>query len=78
MPIYLLQCPECQHRFTGMVFEGTRFPEVWVCPQCRSENAQMLEGYSPVTHPMESRHGGGCPCCGGGYGTAQPSSADAS
>lgn len=77
MPIYQLQCPDCQHRFTGMVFEGTRLPEVWVCPRCDSETVQALKDHPAAYHPMESRHGGGCLCCGGG-GTAQPSSADAS
>ena len=48
-----------------MVFAGTRLPEQWVCPECGSEKAGVLEDRAPLEHPLESSHGGACPCCGG-------------
>lgn len=66
MPVYQLHCPNCEHRFTGMVFQGARLPELWICPQCNSENAQRVESCPPMAHPLEASHGSGCPCCGGG------------
>ncbi|MGR8932407.1 MAG: FmdB family zinc ribbon protein [Gammaproteobacteria bacterium] len=65
MPIYQLHCPHCGHRFNGMVFAGSRLPEQWVCPECGSKHAELDENCPPVPHPLEARHGGGCPCCGG-------------
>lgn len=66
MPIYQLHCPDCEYRFTGMVFEGARLPEVWVCPACNGDKAQPDEHCPPMAHPLEVSHGSGCPCCGGG------------
>jgi len=66
MPIYQLQCPDCEHRFNGMVFSGTRAPEIWICPQCGSEQAKPSDARPPITHPLEAAHGSGCLCCGGG------------
>lgn len=65
MPIYPIQCPDCGHRFSGMVFAGTRLPEKWVCSQCGSEQAQINPDAAPIPHPLEATHGAGCPCCGG-------------
>ncbi|HLF97324.1 MAG TPA: zinc ribbon domain-containing protein [Methylococcaceae bacterium] len=66
MPIYQLLCPDCGHRFSGMVFAGTREPECWICSQCGSDKARPVPGEAPVPHPLEAAHGAGCPCCGGG------------
>lgn len=63
MPVYQLQCPQCRHRFGGMVFAGTRVPEIWVCPQCGSDRAQLRDDCPPLPHPLENNHGTGCPCC---------------
>jgi putative FmdB family regulatory protein len=68
MPIYPLQCPDCEHRFSGMVFAGTRAPALWVCPQCGSEQAKLNDDRPPVAHPLEATHGSGCLCCSGGSG----------
>ncbi len=65
MPVYQLHCPQCGHRFSGMVFAGTRLPERWVCPQCGGEQAAPDNERPPLAHPLESARGGGCPCCGG-------------
>ncbi|MGR9073577.1 MAG: FmdB family zinc ribbon protein [Gammaproteobacteria bacterium] len=65
MPTYQLQCPQCSHRFSGMVFSGARMPEQWVCPECGSDRARLLEDCPPVSHPLEGGHGSGCLCCGG-------------
>lgn len=65
MPIYQIDCPDCGHTFSGMVFAGTREPEIWVCGRCGSEKARPREDASIRTHPLEVAHGAGCPCCGG-------------
>ncbi len=65
MPILTLECPQCSHVFQGLVLEGTRMPEVWVCSNCGSREAHLLPDEEPVTHPWEEEgHGPGlCPCC---------------
>jgi predicted nucleic acid-binding Zn ribbon protein len=68
MPVYQLLCPDCGHSFSGMVFAGTREPEVWVCSECGGERARPVEDAAPVPHPLEASHGSGCPCCGGDGG----------
>lgn len=68
MPIYRLECPECGHRFSGMVLSGTREPEEWVCSACGGNRAKPLSDCPPVPHPLESAHGAGCPCCGAAGG----------
>jgi hypothetical protein len=65
MPIHEILCPDCGHRFTGMVFAGTRVPELWHCSQCGGEGAMIDNTRPPAPHPLETVHGGGCPCCGG-------------
>ncbi|MGR9051833.1 MAG: zinc ribbon domain-containing protein [Gammaproteobacteria bacterium] len=65
MPVYQLDCPHCRHRFSGMVFAGTRAPERWICPNCGSDRARPSPDHPPVPHPLEAAHGSGCPCCGG-------------
>ena len=65
MPVYPILCPDCGHGFGGMVFAGTRVPEVCVCPECGCGWARPLEDRPPLPHPLEAAHGAGCPCCGG-------------
>jgi hypothetical protein len=65
MPIYQIQCPDCGHRFQGVVFTGTRMPQEWVCSACGSHGASPREDCEPEPHPLEHPHGQGCPCCGG-------------
>lgn len=65
MPVYHIACPDCGHRFSGMVLAGTREPERWVCSQCGGDQARPLAGLAPAPHPLEAAHGSGCPCCGG-------------
>lgn len=70
MPIYVLECPDCGHCFTGMVFAGTRLPETWVCPDCGRDAAHIRPDCAPVPHPLEgASHGAGCPCCRGATDT---------
>ncbi len=64
MPIMFLKCPECGHEFQGLVLEGTRPPQEWVCSQCGSRKAEVAPEKEPVLHPWENGHGHGlCPCC---------------
>jgi DNA-directed RNA polymerase subunit RPC12/RpoP len=64
MPILTIQCPECNHEFQGFVLAGTRPPEIWVCSQCGSRNAEVIQNKEPIPHPWESEDGHGlCPCC---------------
>lgn len=64
MPVYSLQCPDCQHQFKGLVLEGTQEPKEWVCSKCGSHKAQKMTPDDHVEHPLENTHGSGCPCCG--------------
>ncbi len=63
MPVYILECPKCNYQFKGFIMTGTLAPKEWACSQCGSRKArpvrQLLE-----THPLETQHGKGCPCCG--------------
>lgn len=72
MPIFQLDCPDCGHSFSGMVFAGTREPEVWVCSECGSERARPREDALPAPHPLEAAHGSGCPCCESGGAASGP------
>ena len=64
MPVLTLQCPDCDHVFQGLVLEGTREPEIWVCSKCGSEKAQKMASIKAVAHPWDGEHGIGlCPCC---------------
>lgn len=65
MPVYQLQCPQCSHQFSGMVFSGTRPPAQWICPECGSEQPKLRDDCPPIAHPLEASHGSGCPCCSG-------------
>lgn len=73
MPVYQLLCPDCGHSFSGMVFAGTREPEVWVCSECGGERARPRKDAPPTPHPLEAAHGSGCPCCGSGGAVNGPS-----
>jgi len=64
MPMLTLQCPECGHTFQGLVLEGTRPPEEWVCSKCGSRKAAVVSGKEASFHPWDGEHGIGlCPCC---------------
>ncbi len=64
MPVLTLACPECGHKFQGLVLAGTRPPEEWVCSKCGSRKAEVVPDKEPVPHPWEGEHGIGlCPCC---------------
>lgn len=68
MPILTLKCPECGHEFQGFVLMGTRPPEIWVCSQCGSREAEVQADKAPLPHPWEAQHdhchgNGLCPCC---------------
>lgn len=64
MPVYTLQCPDCQNRFKGMVMANTEPPREWVCSSCGSRRAQPTPDASPEPHPFEQSKGTGCACCG--------------
>ncbi len=66
MPILTIECPNCGHRFQGLVLAATRPPEEWVCSKCGSRKAEVDRNEPPVLHPWEKEgaHGIGlCPCC---------------
>lgn len=74
MPVFLVECPDCLHRFKGMVFEGAKLPDIWVCSKCKSDRAAPMNGVEPARHPWDIKSGnsdhrhqhgakGGCPCC---------------
>src|SRR5215471_7587830 len=64
MPVLTLECPDCGHRFQGLVLAGTRPPEEWVCSKCGSRKAKVMPDKEPIPHPWEGEHGVGlCPCC---------------
>src|SRR5207253_10996737 len=68
MPVLTLECPECGHRFQGLVLVGTRPPEEWVCSKCGSRKAEVVLDKEPVPHPWEGVHGIDLRlCCNGGY-----------
>lgn len=63
MPVYVIRCQDCKHVFQGLVFAGTLEPKVWVCSKCGGRNAKPDPGSKSSTHPLEEKHGSGCPCC---------------
>lgn len=65
MPIYLLKCPKCGHEFKGLVLNAAQEPKEWVCSECGSREAKPVGQASSEFHPLENKHGKGCPCCGG-------------
>lgn len=64
MPVYVIQCPQCQHQFQSLVLANTKEPSEWVCSKCGSHEAKPIF-QQPHQHPLEQAHGAGCPCCGG-------------
>jgi uncharacterized protein YlaI len=64
MPVYTLECPDCHHRFKGMVIANAEPPREWACSQCGSRRAKPAPDAHPETHPFERAGASGCPCCG--------------
>lgn len=64
MPVYVVACSECGHRYQALVLAGTRLPEVWTCSKCGSERAKPEAVGTDAAHPLEAPHGSGCACCG--------------
>lgn len=64
MPVYTIHCPDCGHRFKGMVMARAATPREWVCSQCGGRRAAPLTGSVPEPHPWDEGHAAGCPCCG--------------
>ena len=60
MAIWLIECPDCGHRYQSLVMDGTIPPTVWHCSHCGKNNAIPLNK-NLGEHPLE--HGAGCPCC---------------
>jgi hypothetical protein len=65
VPVYSLHCPDCDHRFKGMVMAHTTPPREWACSHCGGRRAAPASGSQPEPHPWEHGSGGGCLCCGG-------------
>ncbi|MGH8760457.1 MAG: FmdB family zinc ribbon protein [Burkholderiales bacterium] len=65
MPVYQLLCPDCGHRFSGMVFAGTREPEKWVCAECGGDRAQRLADSAPVRIRLKCNMGRVAPVAAG-------------
>jgi hypothetical protein len=63
MAVWLIECPDCGHRYQSLVMEGTTPPMVWCCSHCGGCNAMPLNKTTDQ-HPLEQAHSGGCPCCG--------------
>ena len=76
MPVLTLQCPQCRHEFKGMVFGGSKPPELWLCGSCGSDRAVEKPGVAAEPHPWDVsveeldagrpvrlRHSPSCPCC---------------
>ena len=76
MPVLTLQCPQCQHEFKGMVFAGSKTPDLWACGACGSDQAAAKPGTAAEPHPWDAppaedgdgrsvrlRHPSACPCC---------------
>jgi putative FmdB family regulatory protein len=64
MPVYTLQCPDCGHRFNGMVMAHSAQPREWACSKCGGRRAAPTPESLPRPHPWEEGHATGCPCCG--------------
>lgn len=60
MPVYIIQCPECEHQFKGLVLVNTREPKEWVCSECGSREAKPIFQYRGE-HLLESSHGADVP-----------------
>jgi hypothetical protein len=65
MPVFSLHCPDCGHRFKGMVMAHTNPPCEWACSRCGGRRAATEPGSTPEPHPWEHGSAGGCLCCGG-------------
>ena len=64
MAVWLLRCPDCEHRFQSLVMDGTRTPTVWVCGSCGSREAQA-EGTVEGGPFSSASAGSSCGCgCG--------------
>jgi hypothetical protein len=53
MPIYVVECPDCGHRFESLVLAGTKPPDVWHCSSCGGIRALPRPDTEPRPHPME-------------------------
>ena len=62
MPVYIIQCPNCQHQFQSLVLANTKEPSEWVCSKCGSHEAKPVF-QSATEHPLEKTHERGCSCC---------------
>lgn len=62
MPVLLLECPDCGHRFRSLVAPGAKTPEVWVCSRCKSRRAAAVEEVANTNHPWAGEEI--TPCCG--------------
>jgi len=51
VPVLVIACPDCGHRYRTLVVEGARVPVVWVCPDCKARNGEVLEEVAGSDHP---------------------------
>jgi len=71
MPVYIVQCPDCEHEFRSLILAGTLPPEAWFCSKCGGERAVPKPGAALEKHPWERErsakdgHGYSCLCCAG-------------
>lgn len=62
MPVLLIECPNCGHRYRSLVVEGTKTPQKWACSGCGGESARPLGELEGSGHPWASECMDGC--CG--------------
>lgn len=62
MPVLLLECPDCGHRFRSLVVEGAKTPAAWVCSRCKSRRVAPVGTDSSSAHPWAD--GPMDACCG--------------
>jgi len=63
MPVYLLHCKSCDHKYETLYYKGLKLPDKWACSRCESKDVVQV---SERPHPIEEEkeHGGGsCKCC---------------
>ena len=64
MPVYTLQCPDCEHRFMGMVMAQLSRRTSGFVRFAAAAAPGPHPARSPGRIPGSSNAGGGCLCCG--------------
>ncbi len=66
MPVLIVECPDCGHRYEALVLDGTTQPTSWHCSRCQGVRAQPRPDIPPRPHAWEDhpdgRHTVACAC----------------